>query len=147
MACFDVEGDVVALASRAISGPSGAGSKVSEPPQLHDAAATLRTLFTTAHALNDQHGEHDDRPQKRRKIDAKVTTYDHHAYLPEARSVPLAKVSIHLVGPHFECCCISRSQTDDFLDTRPHCILQTARANRHEDGNACHLPFGEFCRT
>jgi hypothetical protein len=150
MACFNVEADVVALVSQAISDPSGAGSKsasLPEPPRPQDAAATLRALFTNANAPNDQHGEDDDRPQKRRKIDAKNDNSDHPAYLPEIRSVPLAKVSINLVGPHFECCCFSRSQTDEFLEPRPQCSLHTARNISIEDRKACHLPPGEFYRT
>ena len=122
MAYFNVEAEVVALVSQVISDSSGVGSKsvpASAPPQTQDAATTLHALFDTANAPNDEHGEDDERPQKRRKIDPKNTNYDHPAYLPEARSVPLAKVSINLVGPHFECCCCSRPQSDEFSDPRP----------------------------
>jgi len=150
MACFNVKADVVALVSQAISDPSGAGLKgtsASEPPQRQDAAATLHALFTTAIVPNNKHGEDHQRPQKRRKIDAKNPNHDHPAYLPEARSVPLAKVSINLVVPHFACICIGRSQTDEFLESRPQRSLRTARTISVEDWKACHLSSGEFLRT
>lgn len=104
MACLNVEAEVVALVLQAISGPSGAGSKrasVPEPPRPQDASATLHALFVNAYVPDVEHGEHDERPQKRRKIGAHYGNYDHPVYLPEARSVSLAKVTINLVGPHF----------------------------------------------
>jgi hypothetical protein len=120
MACFNVEAEVVALVSQAISDSSGAGSKGASapaPPQPQDAAGSLETLhalFTTADAPNNKH---DERPPKRRKVDGKGDNDDHPAYLPEARSVALAKVSINLVGSQMECC-ISRPQTDQFSEPR-----------------------------
>lgn len=146
MACFNVEADVVALVSQAISDLSGAGSKaasIPELPQPQDAAATLHALFDTANAPDDEHSEDDERPQKRRKVDVRNDNYDHPVYLPEARSVPLAKVSINLVGSHFECCCCSRSQTDGLSEPRPQCSLRTTRTVSIEDWKACHLPSGQ----
>lgn len=98
---MNVEATIVALVSQVVGGKSGSstrGAPVVATPQRKDTADSLQTLhslFTTGDAPDS---EHDERPQKRRKIDARNGDKNHLAYLPEAQSVVLARVSIDLVG-------------------------------------------------
>lgn len=139
MAYFNVEAEVVGLVSQAISDSSGASSNgVPVPTSLkpQDAARSLETLhalFNTADAPNN---DYDERPHKRRKIDAKTNNDNQPAHFPEDRSVVLAKISINLVGPHIECC-TTRSQTDESLEARCGSGL-TASAVIIEDWKVCH---------
>ncbi|KAF9692439.1 hypothetical protein EKO04_009360 [Ascochyta lentis] len=96
MACFQVDAEVLAIRSRALSDSPGASScsaSLSTPPEPQYAVQSLETL-DVLFAATPNHGE--ERPQKRRKIETGRLSETHPAYLAESRSVILAKVSINL---------------------------------------------------
>ncbi|KAF1929667.1 ATP-dependent DNA helicase [Didymella exigua CBS 183.55] len=99
MACFNVEAEVVALVSQVISDHSGVSSRgAADPttPNSQDNVQSLETLHALLTTEDSPQNECNERPQKRRRIDARVKNEDHPAYFPVDRSVTLAEVSINL---------------------------------------------------
>ncbi|KAF2630828.1 hypothetical protein BU25DRAFT_334389 [Macroventuria anomochaeta] len=98
MACLNVDAEVLAFRSQAISELPGGNPKdasLAVPPKPQDVVqsiVTLHALFAAAHS--PYHCE--ERPQKRRKIDPNNHYDTQPAYFQEDRSVVLAKVSINL---------------------------------------------------
>ena len=102
MVCLNVDAEVLAFRSQAISDLLEGYSKdasLAATPKPQDAVQNLETIHALFAAA---HGPYhcDERPQKRRKINANSDYDTQPAYFQEDRSVVLAKVSINLVGPH-----------------------------------------------
>ncbi|KAF2993322.1 hypothetical protein E8E13_001396 [Curvularia kusanoi] len=99
MVSFNLEAEVVTLKSHIASDNLGSRPRSASPPaqpgsqDVINSLGTLHAILTTADDVPD---EDQDRPRKRRKIDTKDLSTGQPAYLPEDRSVVLARVSILL---------------------------------------------------
>jgi hypothetical protein len=132
MVCLNLEAEVIALGSHAASDIPGAGSKDAIPsalPKSQDIIQSLGALHALfAGAPNDLQ----ERPRKRRRIDINTDSDGQPAYLPEDRSVVLAKVSINLVMIHIRHRVFSFDLTaiESRSDTVPAAISVTCIADR-----------------
>lgn len=100
MACFRADAEVLAFRSYAISDLAGTnpnGASFSTPPVPQDAFQSLETVHALF-AAADTSIHNEERPQKKRKIDAN----NRYAMLPSHsqvdQSVVLAKIFIDMVG-------------------------------------------------
>lgn len=145
MVCLNIEAEVIALGSHAASDIPGAGSKDAIPlalPKSQDiiqSLGALRALF--AGAPNDLQ----ERPRKRRRIDINTDFGGQPAYLPEDRSVVLAKVSINLVMTHIRHRVLSFDLTA--IESRSHAVPAAISVTCIADREASRCISGQLSRS
>lgn len=132
MVCLNLEADVIALGSHAASDIPGAGSKDAIPSALPKSQDTIQSLEALHALFADTPNDLQERPRKRRRIDTKTDSDSQPAYLPEDRSVVLAKVTINLVTIYIRHHIFSFDLTaiESRTDTIPAAISATCIADR-----------------
>ena len=132
MVCLSIEADVIALGSHAATDIPGASSKDAIPSALPKSQDIIQSLGALHALFADAPNDLQERPRKRRRTDTKIDSDSQPAYLPEDKSVLLAKVSINLVMIHIRHYVFSLDLTaiESRTNTFPAAISVTCIADR-----------------